>query len=72
MQDLYNFPVLRSYIKFKTDFRLESYLLIIKDNKLRKLLSKFRLSSNNLQVELGRHTNAPFIFWQSGVRLSGI
>ena len=56
MQSLNSFPILRSYVKFKFDFRLESYLLTLIDSKLRKVISKFRLSSHNLNIEAGRHT----------------
>ena len=45
------------YSKFKTSFELESYLINIKNDTLRKQLSKFRLSSHNLAVETGRHNS---------------
>ena len=51
------FPVLRNYICFKHCFSMEKYLLNIKDKKLRKVMSKFRLSSHNLSIEKGRHTH---------------
>jgi hypothetical protein len=56
LQELNNSPVLRCYINFKHDYGLEHYLLDIRDFKLRKVLSKFRLSSHNLQIENGRHS----------------
>ena len=46
--------VLRTYIKFKFNFEIESYLLNIRDGKLRKLMAQFRLSSHVLNVEKGR------------------
>ena len=46
---------MQTYITFKKDFRLESYLLYVKDFKLRKLYSKLRLSSHDLEVERGRY-----------------
>ena len=49
-------PVLRSYIQFKTAFQMENYLMLIKNHRLRKTMSKFRLSSHNLAIETGRHT----------------
>jgi hypothetical protein len=47
---------LRSYVKFKYDYGFEQYLLKIRDFKPRKIMSKFRLSSHNLQIEKGRHS----------------
>jgi exonuclease III len=55
MQELHNFPVLRTYIGFKLEHNLEHYLLEIKNFKLRKILSRFRLSSHELEIEKGRH-----------------
>ena len=49
-----NFPKLRSYILYKNEFRLETYLLEIKDFKLRRVIAKLRLSSHDLQIEKGR------------------
>ena len=56
MLQLGQMPSLRTYVKFKLNFGLESYLLLIKDHKLRKCMSKFRLSSHELNIEKGRHT----------------
>ena len=55
--DLSSYPILRSYRLYKKEFVIESYLLYIKDYKLRKLLAKFRLSSHDLEIEKGRHVN---------------
>ena len=55
-ENIDKFPILRFYKKFKTNFVIEPYLYLIKDNKLRKTLSKFRLSSHSLKIETGRHT----------------
>ena len=52
---LYEFPILRSYVTFKHEFKSEKYLEIIKNRKLRKLYAKFRLSGHNLSIETGRH-----------------
>ena len=35
---------------------METYLVVIKDFKLRKCLSQFRLSSHSLDIEKGRHS----------------
>ena len=55
MQDLGTFPILRTYVQFKTEFEMEEYLLVVKDYKIRKCISKFRLSNHNLMIEKGRH-----------------
>jgi hypothetical protein len=47
--------ILRTYVKFKEEFCLESYLLYVKDYRLRTLISKFRLSSHDYAIEKGRH-----------------
>ena len=49
------YPKLRTYIIFKQEFNFEKYLLEVKDFKLRKSLSKLRLSSCDLQIEKGRY-----------------
>ena len=46
-----------SYCRFKHDFKLETYLDVIQDNKFKIALSRFRLSSHNLEIERGRYTN---------------
>jgi hypothetical protein len=48
---------LSTYCMFKTKFEFEPYLHIIKQNKYRIALSKFRLSSHNLEIEQGRYYN---------------
>ena len=55
MEELQNFPVLRTYKKFKFEHSLEHYLVEIRDFKLRKVLAKFRLSGHSLEIEKGRH-----------------
>jgi len=55
LKGMKDFPKMRSYIIFKSTMRLEPYLLEIKNFKLRKLLSKFRLSSHDLEIEKGRY-----------------
>ena len=54
--DVKNFPVLRTYMTFKTEFGFEQYLVQVKDYKLRKVMSQFRLSSHKLCIETGRHS----------------
>jgi hypothetical protein len=48
-------PKLRTYKLFKEDFKLENYLLI-HIPKYRYHIARFRLSSHDLAIELGRHT----------------
>jgi len=48
-------PILRFYCTFKTTFQIEPYLLCIKDPKIRKAISRFRLSSHDLHIEKGRY-----------------
>ena len=54
-KDISAFPKMRSLVTFKHTFRLETYLLTLTDFKLRKLLSKFRMSSHDLEIEKGRY-----------------
>jgi hypothetical protein len=55
LEDISNMPVLRTYCKFKTEFKMENYLITIRSFKLRSFVSKLRLSSHNLAIEKGRH-----------------
>ena len=54
-----NTSKLESYCIFKHKFEFENYLDNIKDKKLRILLTKFRVSSHDLNIEVGRYTNTP-------------
>ena len=53
------YPKLRTFITFKTEFKLENYLTTVRDYKLRKCLSTFRLSSHKLEIERGRYDGTP-------------
>ena len=46
---------LRTYTKFKSDFHLKKYLIVLKDVNLRKKFTKLRISAHNLYIEVGRH-----------------
>ena len=48
-------PLLRTYRLFKHIFRIEPYLIHVKNDKHRKALSKFRCSSHFLEIERARH-----------------
>jgi len=45
---------LRTFIKFKTDYKFEDYLSVLKP-KQRTSVSRFRTSNHNLAIEKGRH-----------------
>lgn len=47
---------LRTYKLFKNAFGLEPYLTKIHDSRYRNAITRFRLSSHNLKIELGRHS----------------
>ena len=49
-------PKLRTYCVFKSNFYYESYLDIVKDFKIRRTLTRFRLSNHVLAIEKGRHS----------------
>ena len=46
---------LRFYKQFKYTFRFEPYLHLIPNFQLRKVISKFRCSDHDLEIEKGRH-----------------
>ena len=41
---------------FKSEFKFEPYLELVKDTKYRIAVSKFRASSHMLEIERGQHT----------------
>ena len=43
--------------KLKSGIKLEEYLKSERNNKNCQLLTKFRLSDHNLEIELGRYKN---------------
>jgi hypothetical protein len=47
------------YSKLKSDIKLEEYLKSERNFKNRQLLTKFRLSDHNLEIELGSGKNIP-------------
>ena len=50
---------LRLYKLFKKNFEMESYLYGKLDKLEKKILSRIRLSSHNLEIESGRHMKIP-------------
>ena len=56
LHDLNKYPIMRTYALFKFDFECETYLNAVRDTRY-KAISKFRLSSHNLERERGRHCN---------------
>ena len=55
-----NMPKLRLYCKFKEDKQEELYLSLPIPMRLRRDLARFRTTSHNLEVEMGRHTNISY------------
>ena len=53
-------PKLRTYKTFKMDIRLEPYLNYSMPKAIYSNIARFRLSSHNLNIELGRHKR-PFV-----------
>ena len=47
---------LRTYKSFKGSFTREPYLNLVRNRNQRSFLSRLRVSSHNLRIELGRHT----------------
>ena len=47
---------LRTYRTFKSSFTREPYLDLVRNRNQRCFLSRLRVGSHNLQIELGRHT----------------
>ena len=48
------FPSLQTYRLFKTEIKLEFYLLVVKHSVTRRCLSRSRLSSRDLHIETER------------------
>ena len=46
---------LRTYAKFKTEVKFENYLNTVKDFKIRRNLTQFRLGVHDLEIERGRY-----------------
>ncbi len=53
--DKYSKLDLHTYKTFKTDFRLENYLLTLENHGHKIALTKFRIGSLNLHIETGRY-----------------
>ena len=54
--DLLDHNKLRTYKTFKSSFTREPYLDLVRNRNQRCYLSRLRVSSHRLQIELGRHT----------------
>ena len=46
---------LETYVSLNRQYTVANYLTTVSDKKLRKTLTKYRLSEHNLAVEVGRH-----------------
>ena len=54
MHTISNQPKLSYYCKFKSDFCFEKYLDVLDKTSFQQTMSRFRLSSHNLEIESGR------------------
>ena len=52
-------PRLDTYCLFKNSFGTESYLNYVLEPKYRIALTRLRISSHDLNIEIGRHCNLP-------------
>ena len=52
---------LRTYKQITKEFSLEKYLLVVMNPKHRQALTRLRLSSHQLEIEMGRHTRPPVV-----------
>ena len=50
---------LRTYAEFKTVIKFENYLDIVRNQKIRFNLKRFRLDVNDLEIEKGRYKLHP-------------
>ena len=50
---------METYVTPNREYTLVTYLATVSDTKLRRTLTKYRLSEHNLAVELGRHRAQP-------------
>ena len=50
---------LRTYKLVKTDYRIEPHILYIRNKKHQRALTRLRVSSHKLNIELGRHSRPP-------------
>ena len=50
---------LRTYKLIKKDFGLEKYLVLVTNPRHRTSLARLRLSSHQLEIEMGRHARPP-------------
>jgi hypothetical protein len=57
MTSVPQFPKLRTYRTFKTEFQLEPYLSLPFNPENTIALARFRISSHSLRIETGRHTH---------------
>ena len=58
-KDIRKHPILRTYIRFKTNFIIEPYLKLVTVTNHRRAISQLRVSSHRLAIETGRHSKPP-------------
>ena len=54
-----NFSKLSFLCTFKNEYKMEQYLTTIKNPKIRKTFTQFRVSNHKLQIERSRYENIP-------------
>ena len=50
------------YLSLKREYKLAEYLNTVNDLKLRKALTRYRLSDHSLAIEKGRHRQTPLLY----------
>jgi hypothetical protein len=55
MEGIHNLPKLEIYSRYNKTFNFEEYFSFVKNEKLRKIFTRFRLSSHTLNIETGRY-----------------
>ena len=55
-QNLHFFPKWVTYREMKTDYIIEPYILYIPNKRHQQVVARLRVSSHNLNIEIGRHS----------------
>jgi len=53
------FPKLCTYKLIKRDYRIEPHILYVTNKRHQRALTRLRVSSHKLQIEIGRHSRPP-------------
>ena len=52
-------PILRTYRLFKHEFCIEPYIVQLTNREYQKYVARFRVSSHNIRIQVGRHEGLP-------------